>query len=43
LNPFQCLPVTALATAVIRRFERKFPDGAPEPDEDNPDTDEEDR
>jgi hypothetical protein len=27
----------------IRRFERKFPDGAPEPDEDDRDTDEEDR
>ena len=33
----------SLVLTAIRRFERKFPDGAPEPNEDDPDTDEEDR
>ena len=33
----------SLVLTAIRRFERKFPDGAPEPNEDDPDADEEDR
>lgn len=33
----------SLVLTAIRRFERKFPDGAPEPDEDDRDTNEEDR
>ena len=33
----------SLVLTAIRRFERKFPDGAPEPDEDDFDADEEDR
>ena len=33
----------SLALTAIRRFERKFPDGAPEPNEDDFDPDEEDR
>ncbi len=33
----------SLVLTAIRRFERKFPDGALEPNEDDPDADEEDR